>query len=157
MNILLFFALTLIILGIIFLLILRKISKSFGILSKKRIYEDTQKRPGETIFAKTIPLVGKPDYLVKEKGIILPVELKTGKTPTSPYLNHTMQLMAYCLLVDEQFGIRPPGGYIKYPDKEFKIAYTKEAEESVRSLVKEMLEKKRNGEELFCNHPQHNF
>lgn len=155
MNILLIISFIIIIVGFLGLLILQRRKNSFGILSGKRLYEDSEKRPGEILTAKTIPLVGKPDYLIEEKGIIIPIEIKTGSTPDSPYLNHTMQLMAYCLLVEEYFGQRPPGGYLKYPYKEFKISYTKEAEQSIRDVVSEILKKKKTGEELFCNHPEH--
>lgn len=129
---------------------------SFGVLLKKRIYQDTKESPGTLLYAKTLPLCGKPDYLIEENSMIFPVEVKTGKTPSVPYLNHQMQLMAYCLLVEENFHVRPIGGYLRYPNKEFKIGYTKEAEESVRSIVYEMMEKKQNGKELFCKHQEHN-
>jgi CRISPR-associated exonuclease Cas4 len=110
-------------------------SRSFGILKNETIYSDTEENPGEILVAKTVPLRGKPDYLIKDGKYIIPVEYKSGKTPSSPYLNHTMQLMAYCLLVEETYGIRPPGGYIRYPQNEFKIAYTSEAETSLRQVI----------------------
>src|SRR5688572_13440327 len=99
-----FFAITafiLFVLGILLLLFISKKRSDFGILNSTKIYSDTDKNPGETLYSKTINLVGKPDYLIKEDGMIIPVEIKTGKTPKTPYLNHTMQLMAYCLLVEE--------------------------------------------------------
>lgn len=144
-------------LGLITLLVIRKQKGKFGVLTKKHIYQDTQLKPGETLYSRTIPLVGKPDYIIKDKNFIIPVEVKTGKTPQSPYLNHTMQLMAYCLLVEENYGVRPPGGYLQYPDKEFKVAYTKEAEESVREVVEEIKQARASGKEFQCKHPNHNL
>ncbi len=66
-----------------------------------------------------------------------------------------MQLMAYCFIVEELYSIRPPGGYIRYPNKEFKIAYTDEAKESVKQLVAEMLHHKVANTQFSCNHPEH--
>lgn len=143
------------ILGFLLLLLVNKQAKSFGVLTQNRIYSDSETKGGKVLFSKSLSLLGKPDYLIKEKGMIYPVEVKTGKTPTSPYLNHTMQLMAYCLLVEENFKIRPTGGYLKYPSKEFKIAYTDEAKSALKVLVSEILHHKQSGEELHCDHPNH--
>lgn len=145
-----------IIIGIALLIILGKQEKKFGILNAERVYSDTESSPGETLFAKTTNLVGKPDYLIKENGQIIPVEVKTGKTPAEPYQNHVMQLMAYCLLVEENYGAPPPGGYLKYPDKEFKIKYTDQAREAVKDFVEEILTKIESNEEPHCSHPEHN-
>lgn len=156
MLILLLIAGTFVVIGILFLFILRSRSKNYGMLAKERVYQDSSTNPGVTLQSTTLPLVGKPDFLIKDKDSVIPVEVKTGRAPQTPYLNHTMQLMAYCLLVEETYNTRPPGGYIRYPDKEFKVAYTPEAEQSVRTLVQEMLLKKESGEELFCKHVEHN-
>lgn len=154
---LLLIATIVLLIGIAFLLFIIRKRDSFGILAGKRIYQDTEEKPGKLLFAKTLPLCGKPDYIIEKDGMIFPVEVKTGKTPFStPYLNHEMQLMAYCLLIEENYNTRPMGGYIRYPSKEFKILYNKEAEESLRNIVFEMLEKKKSGEELFCKHTEHN-
>jgi CRISPR-associated exonuclease Cas4 len=144
-------------LGLILLFFVSRSKRSLGVLTQEVTYRDTEKEPGKTMYAKTLPLVGKPDYLVRDQGIVIPVEVKTGKTPSFPYDNHTMQLMAYCLLVEENLGVRPPGGYLKYPDKEFKIKYTPEAEQSVRDLVAEITRAKESGTEPHCSHPQHNL
>ena len=132
-------------------------NRKLGILKNKPIYTDlSEKTPGEILYSKIIPLSGKPDALIKEGNMVYPVEIKTGHTPTTPYLNHTTQLMAYCLLVEENYGVRPVGGYLKYPSKEFKIAYTDEGRQSVIDLVREMLEIKKTNQMQYCKHPEHN-
>ena len=153
---LLFVGIGIVITAILLLKIIKKQSRQFGVLEKKHVYHDTKTSPGITLNAKTIKLSGKPDYLIKDKEKFIPVEVKTGKTPNSPYVNHTMQLMAYCFLVEENYGVRPPGGYLKYPNKEFKIAYTHQAEEEIRNLVEEILIVKKENKEQTCNHPEHN-
>lgn len=157
MNILLIISITALVAGVALFLIWLVQAKGFGVLNKNRIYSDSDNKPGEILYSKTLSLSGKPDYLIKENNMVFPVEVKTGHTPNEPYLNHTMQLMAYCLLVEENYGTRPPGGYLKYPGREFKIAYTDEARDSIKELVGEMLLLKHSGRELKCNHPQHNI
>src|SRR5947209_1294733 len=85
-----------------------------GSLSTQAIYTDTQQQPGELLRATSLPLVGKPDYLIKHSRELMPVEVKTGRTPKSAYPSHIMQLTAYCLLVEETYDSRPSHGVIKY-------------------------------------------
>lgn len=155
MNIILIFAFLALIGGVGLLIYWFLLNKGLGVLTKKPIYSDSENNPGEILFSKTLALSGKPDYLIKENGMIFPVEVKSGKTPIEPYQNHEMQLMAYCLLVEENYGTRPKGGFIKYPHKEFKVAYTDEAKNAVREVVGEMLLLKHSGKEPKCNHPDH--
>lgn len=108
-------------------------------------YTDSEGKPGEVLEAKDIPLVGKPDYILKKNGEYVPVEVKTGNTPNAPYKNHIAQLFAYCLLVSDHFEKRPSFGIIRYPDKEVPLQYTKSAEEGVKKTVQEVMEKKRSG------------
>ncbi len=131
--------------------------RKFGFMSGERIYQDSDSHPGFNLYAKSINLVGRPDFLVVKKGKIIPVEVKTGRTPAYPYPNHVMQLMAYCLLVEEYYGISPPGGYIKYPDREFHIAYTANAREEVIAKVRELTLFKTQNTEMHCTHPEHNM
>jgi CRISPR-associated exonuclease Cas4 len=128
-----------------------------GILRSKVIYSDTEGTPGETLYSKTLNLVGKPDFLIKRGSMVIPVEVKTGSTPSKPYPNHEMQLLAYCLLVEENYGAAPTLGYLKYPGKEFPITYNKEAKNKVIQLVNEITENARSNEEFFCTHKEHNY
>lgn len=142
--------------GIILFIVWYLQTKSLGVLKNRPIYSDSENQPGEILFSKTLSLSGKPDYLIKQDDMIIPVEIKSGRTPNEPYQNHEMQLMAYCLLVEENYGIRPAGGFIKYPEKEFKVAYTDEARNAIKDLVGEMLLLKISNKEPHCNHPEHN-
>ena len=87
--------------------------------SGKTIYQDTQAAGGLLVSNKH-RLKGRPDLLLKQGNVIIPVEVKTGKTPTRPYDSHVMQLVAYCVLVEENYGIRPPYGIIRYPSANLK-------------------------------------
>ncbi len=143
------------VIGVLLLLAAKFGKKSLGILNSNQVYSDTASSPGKVLKSATLPLVGKPDYLIKENGLVIPVEIKTSQTPSEPHDSHVMQLMAYCYLVEEIYGIRPPGGYIKYPGKEFKIRYTDEAKIHLRNLVAQIIKAKQSGQEFHCNHKTH--
>lgn len=69
-------------------------------------------------------LTGRPDYLVRSQGGVIPVEVKSSSAPQQPYPAHLLQLAAYCLLVEEQEGRAPPYGILKYRDRAFEVDYT---------------------------------
>lgn len=95
----------------------------------------------EPLFAHDVRLVGKPDYLVEEPdGMIVPVELKSGRAPSRPWPGHVMQLAAYCLLVHERYGIRPVYGIIQYKDRAFAVDYTEALEQELLDLLLDMRE-----------------
>lgn len=145
-----------IIAGLIFLFLLHKQRQKLGVLGKAEITSiDSEKLPATLLRAESIPLVGKPDYLIRQDDTLMPVEIKTGRTPRSPYPGHVMQLMAYCYLLEQTYNTRPPGGILKYPDKEFKIAYTSEAQRSVELVVNEILTNKHTNKEYHCAHKEH--
>lgn len=135
------FIVGLLLLGISFLM-----RRKIGVPQGDVVYSDSEKSPGEILEAKSIPLVGKPDYILQKDGDHIPVEVKTGKTPKTPYKNHIAQLFAYCLLIGEQFGKRPAYGIIRYPDREVPLQYTEAAEEGLKKTITEVLQKKQSGE-----------
>src|SRR4051794_11763744 len=79
------------------------------------MYQDTQEQPGKLLFSQRYRVKGKPDFLYEQNGLVIPIEVKTGRTPATPYEGHIMQLMTYCVLVEEYYGSRPPYGIIRYP------------------------------------------
>ena len=111
-----------------------------GLPGGRVIYTDTRgwgklERP---LYNDLLGLTGKPDYLVQEKGQIIPVEVKSGRAPESPYDSHIYQLAAYCLLVEKSYGKRPPYGIIHYENRDFAVDYTPELESSLLDLLAEM-------------------
>lgn len=98
-------------------------------------------RNEESLFAADVRLAGKPDYLVEERnGMIVPVELKSGRAPEKPWPGHVYQLAAYCLLVEENYGVRPDYGIIQYADRAFAVDYSEELEQELLDLLMEMRE-----------------
>jgi len=91
------------------------------------VYVDTGawQRNAKPLFSNTYQLTGKPDYLVRERNRIIPVEVKSRAAPDAPYLSHVMQLAAYCLLVEDTLGAAAPYGYVHYRDRTFKVEFTR--------------------------------
>ena len=59
-------------------------------------------------------LAGRPDYMIKENDLKIPVEVKTGRRPKAPFFSHVLQIGAYCLLSEETFRTSPSHGQIRY-------------------------------------------
>jgi CRISPR-associated exonuclease Cas4 len=107
------------------------------------IYSDsgTWYRQYDALYSPDLQLVGRPDYLVQDhNGEIVPVELKSTLAPSEPHEGHVLQLAAYCLLVEDEFGSRPTHGILQYRDKAFGVEYTVDLEEDLLDLLADMRE-----------------
>jgi CRISPR-associated exonuclease Cas4 len=135
-----FVALLLFILALIFFWRSDRQRKEAGLPGGRIIYTDTHGwgKVEKPLFYTALELTGKPDYLVQQKGKIIPVEVKSSKTPEAPYDSHIYQLAAYCLLVEKTYNTRPPYGIIHYENRDFAIDYTRELEEALIDLLVEM-------------------
>ena len=74
-----------------------------GLTTRDILYADvgsTFPQPAPLV-SKRYRLSGKPDYLVRVKEGIAPVELKSSRSPSSgrPYDGHLFQLAAYCIRI----------------------------------------------------------
>jgi CRISPR-associated exonuclease Cas4 len=105
------------------------------------------------LFSATHNLVGKPDYLVKTKEGLIPVEVKSAPTPKLPYLGHLLQLAAYCLLIEETTGQAPPHGLLKYADALYEVDFTSELRRELLATLAEMRQA-RLGETVSRSHNQ---
>ena len=116
--------------------------KEAGLPGGRIIYTDTRGwgKVEKPLFYPALELTGKPDYLVKKNGQIIPVEVKSGRAPEAPYDSHIYQLAAYCLLVEKTYGKRPPYGIIHYENRDFAIDYTRELESALIELIGDMRE-----------------
>lgn len=118
----------------------RRRYRASGLPPGRLIYVDTGAfgRLAEPLFSETHRLTGKPDYLVQDGDAIVPVEVKTSRAPEVPFDSHVMQLAAYCLLVHETYGARPPYGIVKYPERAFAVDYTPELEAALLEVLAAM-------------------
>ena len=91
-------------------------------------------------------LRGRPDFVLEIDGQLIPGDLKTGRTPRGPLFSHIMQVAAYCLLIAEESGKRPPYGLLRYGDVEHEIEFSEELETLLLSKLEEMRGILRSGE-----------
>lgn len=114
--------------------------RASGLPAGRVIYTDPKLigTPERPLFDPESMLTGKPDYLVEEKGAVIPVEVKSGWAPPEPYEGHIYQLLAYCLLVERTTGKRPPYGILRYRNRSFAVDFTRESELELLRLLEEM-------------------
>ena len=93
---------------------------------------------GKPLYSQKYGLSGAPDYLVQTAEGMIPVELKPGRTDPEPRHSHLMQLLAYCLLVEETYGRRPTHGVLRYANDSFEVDYNDETRAYLLSVLAEM-------------------
>lgn len=150
------FSIFLIILAIYLFFISGNQRAAAGIPSGKIIYSDTNRwqRVEKALYDPISRLSGKPDYLVQQGDEIIPVEVKSGRTPSAPYDSHIFQLAAYCVLVEREHGVRPSHGIIRYPNRTFSIDFTVAMEESLMEILTEMRKSERR-KDVLRSHEQY--
>jgi CRISPR-associated exonuclease Cas4 len=118
-----------------------------GLPGGRVIYSDmhTWVKTEKPLYDWNLGLTGKPDYLVNQNGTIIPVEVKTSRTPAVPYDSHIFQVAAYCLLVERNWGKRPPYGIIHYAGRDFSVNYSEELENAVLEVLSEMRRNEQRG------------
>jgi CRISPR-associated exonuclease Cas4 len=114
--------------------------RKVGIPGGRVIYSDTSRwqKNEKPLFDPALKLAGRPDYLVEQGRHIIPVEVKTGRSPQHPYDSHIFQLAAYCLLVNSEYGTRPKYGIIHYPTQTFAIDFTPALEETTKEIIRQI-------------------
>ena len=114
--------------------------RSTGLPWKRVTYSDTRgwQRTEEPMLARRYGLVGKPDYVLATGGRLIPVEVKPGRQAIEPYSSDLMQLAAYCLLVEETTGIRPPYGLLRYARATFRVGFDERLRGDLLALLQEM-------------------
>lgn len=83
-------------------------------------------------------LTGTPDYIVETPDGFVPVEVKPSRTDSEPRESHLLQVLAYCLLLEEQEGKRPPYGLLRYSTETFRVDYNNQTKQHIISVIEEM-------------------
>ena len=124
------------IISLILFVLLKSTNVPAQAYKSKSIYSDHKEKPVEALFSPKYGLVGKPDFILHTKDGLLPLEIKHSRKPYQPYFSHIIQLISYCLLIEEVKGIKPQYGFIQYKGgRPFGIPYT----ENMKSfLIKTM-------------------
>lgn len=131
------FALLLILVGLALLWLARRMRAQTGLPPGRIVATDVGpwQRLDRPLLSHRHRLIGRPDYIVADGADLIPVEVKSAHAPARPHASHVLQLAAYCLLVAETSGRRPPYGLLRYADRTFQIPYTRELEEEVLALL----------------------
>ncbi len=80
-------------------------------------------------------LTGRPDYVVETESGPVPVEVKSGRTPSRPHRSHALQLASYLRLVEATSGRRPSHGLLTYPEGAFRIPWDEAAKADLRGVL----------------------
>ena len=129
---------------ILLLFLMERLQEEDPIPSGRIIYNDLNERTkAQTLYSEKYGISGKPDLIIKHGRQFIPIEIKNMRAPEKAYEGHVAQLMAYCLLVEENFSKKPKFGVLEYRDKTYEIAYTLERKMNLISTIKEMRKIKR--------------
>ncbi len=131
---------TFVLLGLLLLLLARRRRTATGLPEGRVIYFDTEDlQPSEQpLYDPLTNLVGRPDYIIRRSDGLIPVEVKSGRTPHRPHPSHVLQLATYCLLIQAVYGDRPPYGIVKYADRAFAIDFDQVVENHLLDIMAEM-------------------
>ena len=122
----------------------KKEKKEAGIEGKEALdYVDTNRGESELMVSKKFGIRGRPDYVLVDSDVRIPVEVKTGRIPKGPLFSHIAQLGAYCILIEERFGVAPQRGILRYvepgrPGVEHPIPFDEELRTSVLIIGQKM-------------------
>jgi CRISPR-associated exonuclease Cas4 len=104
------------------------------------IYHGTRaQRNKNVLVANEFGLAGQPQYLLNYEGGQIPILARSKSAPDQPHQAHIMQVIAYCLLVAESTGSRPPYGVIRYGDgRTFEIDFDEDSIEILSQIMDEI-------------------
>ncbi len=141
-------ALILLLVGLVVWLWARRQWASAGLPRGRLVYGDTGRweRTREPLYSRRYHLTGRPDYLVRVGNARVPVEVKSGQAPPEPHESHVLQLAAYCLLVEEEFGVRPPYGLLRYDNATIRIPYNESLQRRLLDTLAAMREARAQGD-----------
>ena len=105
-----------------------------------------------TLFSERLRLVGRPDRIIKRGKIHIPEEWKSSKRMNH---GHELQLGTYFLLIEEQYGERPPYGVVVLGDgSRVQVKNTEQLRSEVLSIAQKIRESRaRIEDEIPVNQP----
>ncbi|HQH26507.1 MAG TPA: Dna2/Cas4 domain-containing protein [Oligoflexia bacterium] len=94
--------------------------------------------PGKEYYSEELALVSKPDALIKEEGMVIPVDVKPMTDKVRD--RHVVAMLLHLKLMEEITGERPPYGILLMGQKrrQVKIKNTEEKQRWLDSLIDEM-------------------
>jgi CRISPR-associated exonuclease Cas4 len=93
---------------------------------------------GKPMFSERYGLTGTPDYVLQTPGGLIPVEVKPSRRDEEPRDSHLLQVLAYCLLLEDTHGARPTHGLLRYASGTFKVDYNEQTRAYLLGVLDEM-------------------
>ncbi len=91
-----------------------------------------------TLFSERLKLVGRPDRIVRQGGSLIPEEWKSSKRVND---GHRLQLGTYFVLMEEEYGMRPPFGVVVLGDgSRVEVKNTEELRSKVLAIAEQIRE-----------------
>lgn len=112
-----------------------------GKLPGKVVYDDTVEHVEAALVSHRYRLKGKPDHIICTRDGFVPVEKKSKSwRGQEPLPGDRAQVLAYCLLVEENKGLPVNRGLLKYANSEFVITFGDRERQEIIGLLAEMNE-----------------
>lgn len=131
-------------LGVLLLRVSQSRRQAIGMPNGDVFYQDHGAQPmaAATLVSKRLGLRGKPDCLIRTADGIIPIEHKNSARPPASggvYPNHLIQVLAYIVLVCENYGEPVPYGLVLYGNEEArKVFPTEENLAWLEAVVREV-------------------
>lgn len=111
-----------------------------GLPAARILAQDTERGepPSAPLTSHRHRLTGRPDYLLRRQGAVIPVEVKPRRLADAPYAGDLLQLAAYCLLLEESTGQAPPYGILRYAHRGWRLPYDAAARAAVLAALAEL-------------------
>ena len=109
-------------------------------------YVDSKNIKPKLFVSERMGLSGRPDYVLLTDEEHIPVEIKTGRIPRGPLFSHVLQVAAYCVLLEEEFGIPPSHGILRYGHTQNVVDYDVALKDLVLLKLDEMREIMKTGD-----------
>jgi CRISPR-associated exonuclease Cas4 len=107
--------------------LLRASAKSQGgafDLSEEILFTDSGRSTADLLVSDRYQLIGRPDYVLEERGERIPVERKDRMlTHSGPHESERLQLAAYCLLLEEREGRPVNRGQLQYQNTTVDVTF----------------------------------
>jgi CRISPR-associated exonuclease Cas4 len=126
----------LIALGVLLVWVALKSRKGWGLGSGETLALDDVE-----LFSERLMLVGRPDRIERDGEYLIPEEWKPSAKRVYP--GHRLQLGAYFLLIEDEYGVRPPHGFVVIRDGERVRVENTEALRSEVMIIAEKIRRHR--------------
>ena len=133
-------ALVLAVLGLLLVVLTSREREKRGLGTGQTVVLDDR-----TLFSERLKLVGRPDRIIREGDTLIPEEWKSSKRVSH---GHQLQLGTYFILIEEEFGVRPPHGVVVLGDgSRVEVKNTDKLRAEVLSVADEIREHRRRLDE----------